>query len=197
MKIIAVSGGSGSGKTLFAKLLVERLPKSVVLPLDQYYHEKPEDIPLEQCDFDVPKAFDFRLYRKALDDLAAGTPVRMPQFDYATAKRKREHAKLVPGDYLILEGLYVLMHASIRSMLSYSFFLDSPLDVAVSRRCLRDMKEYGVSAQYSLNQYLKFVRPAYVTHVVQTKQFANMVVRNDYLSRLDLFLDDFLRKYPL
>jgi len=37
MKILAVSGGSGCGKTLFTKLLVKRLPKSAVLPLDSYY----------------------------------------------------------------------------------------------------------------------------------------------------------------
>ena len=36
MKILAVSGGSGCGKTLFTKLLVKRLPKSAVLPLDSY-----------------------------------------------------------------------------------------------------------------------------------------------------------------
>ena len=39
MKIIAVAGGSGMGKTLFTKMLDERLPKSVVLPMDQYYFD--------------------------------------------------------------------------------------------------------------------------------------------------------------
>lgn len=197
MKIVGVAGGSGSGKTLFTKFLTERLPKSVVLPLDQYYFDKPDDIPLEDYNFDVPEALDFRLYRKALNELDAGNPIRIPKFDYVKAKRKRDYVKIVPGDYLILEGLYVLMHASIRSMLCYSFFLESPLDVALSRRCLRDMNEYGISAQYSLHQYLKFVRLAYQTNVLPTKQFAKIVVTNDYNSRLDLFLDDFLRRFPL
>ena len=126
VKIIAVAGGSGSGKTLFTRFLTEKLPKSVVLPLDQYYLDKPDEIPVEQYDFDVPQALDFKLYRKDLDELIAGNPIRMPQFEYVVAKRRREFIKVLPGDYLILEGLYVLMHASIRSMLSYSFFLESP-----------------------------------------------------------------------
>ena len=196
MKIIAVAGGSGSGKTLFTRFLTERLPKSVVLPLDQYYLDKPDEIPVEQYDFDVPQALDFRLYRKDLDELIAGNPIRMPQFEYVVAKRRREFIKVLPGDYLILEGLYVLMHASIRSMLSYSFFLESPPDVGVSRRCLRDINEHGLSAEYSLHQYLTFARPAYKTHILPTKQFAKMVVTNDHNSRLDLFLDDFLAKFP-
>ena len=45
MKIIAVTGGSGCGKTLFANLLVERLQrKTVDLPLDCYYKDRPEHI---------------------------------------------------------------------------------------------------------------------------------------------------------
>ncbi|MEC8477633.1 MAG: uridine kinase, partial [SAR324 cluster bacterium] len=87
MKIIAVAGGSGMGKTLFTKMLGERLPKSVVLPMDQYYFDKPDDIPAEKYDFDSPQALDFRLFHKALNELAAGNPVRMPQFDYVPAKR--------------------------------------------------------------------------------------------------------------
>ena len=178
-------------------MLWERLPKSVVLPMDQYYFDKPDDIPAEKYDFDSPQALDFRLFHKALNELAAGNPVRMPQFDYVPAKRTKEYLKIVPGDYLIIEGLYVLMHASIRSMLSYSFFLESPPDVTVCRRCLRDMSEHGLSAQYSIQQYLTFVRPAYLTHVLPTKQFANLLVSNGVNSRLDLFLDDFLKKFPL
>ena len=48
MKIIAVAGGSGCGKTLFTALMVERLPKTVVLPLDSYYYDRPDHIPSDQ-----------------------------------------------------------------------------------------------------------------------------------------------------
>ena len=51
MKILAVSGGSGCGKTLFTKLLVKRLPKSAVLPLDSYYKDRPINIPPEEHDY--------------------------------------------------------------------------------------------------------------------------------------------------
>ena len=98
MKIFAVAGGSGMGKTLFTKMLGERLPKSVVLPMDQYYFDKPDDIPAEKYDFDSPQALDFRLFHKALNELDAGNPVRMPQFDYVHAKRTKEYVKIVPGD---------------------------------------------------------------------------------------------------
>ena len=88
MKILAVSGGSGCGKTLFTKLLVESLSKSAVLPLDSYYKDRPENIPSEKYDFDIPEAFDFDLYFEHLDSLISGESVNMPHFGYKTGKRK-------------------------------------------------------------------------------------------------------------
>ena len=68
LKLIGVAGGSGSGKTLFSNLLMQRLPKATLLPLDQYYLDKPDGVTSDKHDYDVPTAFDFRLYRQHLDD---------------------------------------------------------------------------------------------------------------------------------
>ena len=112
LKLIGVAGGSGSGKTLFSNLLARRLPKATILSLDQYYLNRPDGVPNEKHDYDIPPAFDFRLYRQHFDDLRQGKPIRMPQFDWESGKRKRETVRIAPGNYLILEGLYILMHAS-------------------------------------------------------------------------------------
>ena len=62
MKIIAVAGGSGCGKTFFTALMVERLQNAVVLPLDNYYYDRPDSIPSDLYNFDRSQAFDFELY---------------------------------------------------------------------------------------------------------------------------------------
>jgi uridine kinase len=192
MKIIAVAGGSGCGKTLFTALMVERLPKTVVLPLDSYYYDRPDHIPSDQYDYDSSQAFDFELYQQHLAQLSSGESVQKPSFVYETGKRATEFTEIVPDKYLIIEGLHVLLHQNIRQLLSFSFYLESPLDVAVSRRCLRDVKDYEVSAEYSLNQYLKFVRPVFFEQIQPTKQYADLVVENSYETRLDLFIDNYL-----
>ena len=193
MKIIAVAGGSGCGKTLFTALMVERLPNTVVLPLDSYYFDRPDHIPSDKYDYDGPLAFDFELYQQHVALLSSGKSVKRPHFGYDSGKREIEFTKIVPEKYLIIEGLHVLLHPNIRKMLSFSFYLESPLDIAVSRRCLRDIKDYEVSAEYSLNQYLKFVRPVFFETIRPTKQYANLVVENSYETRLDLFIDNFLQ----
>ena len=192
MKIIAVAGGSGCGKTLFTASMVERLPKTVVLPLDSYYYDRPDHIPSDQYDYDSSQSFDFELYQQHLAQLSSGESVQKPSFVYETGKRATEFTEIVPDKYLIIEGLHVLLHQNIRQLLSFAFYLESPLDVAVCRRCLRDVKDYEVRAEYSLNQYLKFVRPVFFEQIQPTKQYADLVVENSYETRLDLFIDNYL-----
>ncbi|MGK5091324.1 uridine kinase [Deltaproteobacteria bacterium TL4] len=197
MKIIAISGSSASGKSLFASYLAQRLPNSTVLPLDHFYLNRPDPVSMEQYNFDVPTAFDFKLFHHVFEELLSLKPVLIPTYDYRIGKRQKNTLKLVPGAYLILDGLYTLMHASIRSSLHYSFFLESPPDVTLGRRVLRDIQERQTTAEFSIHQYFTFVRPAYYSFVLPTKQYAHLVVENDYQSRLDLFLDDFLQRYQL
>ena len=75
MKIIAVAGGSGCGKTLFTSLLVERLSKTAVLPLDSYYYDRPDHVSSENYDYDGSQAFDFELYQQHLAKLTVGGSV--------------------------------------------------------------------------------------------------------------------------
>ncbi len=197
MKIIAVAGGSGCGKTLFTSLLVERLSKTAVLPLDSYYYDRPDHISSENYDYDGSQAFDFELYQQHLAKLTVGESVLKPNFVYETGKRSTKFAEIVPDEYLIIEGLHVLLHTKIRNFLSFSFYLESPLDVAVSRRCLRDINDYELSAEYSLNQYLKFVRPVFFDQIQPTKKFADLIVENRYETRLDCFIDNYLEDNEL
>ena len=127
-----------------------------------------------------------------LNSLNSGESVNMPHFGYETGKRESGFTEIIPEEYLIIEGLHVLLYPKIRGMLSFSFFMDSPLEVAVCRRCIRDIQEYDLTAEYSLIQFLKFVRPAYIEYILPAKKHSDLVVENNFHTRLDLFIDDFL-----
>ena len=118
-------------------------------------------------------------------------------FGYETGKREAGFSEIFPKEYLIIEGLHVLLHSKIREIISFSFFMNSPLDVAVCRRCIRDIQEFDVTAEYSLNQFLNFVRPAYFEYILPAKKHSDIVVENIFQTRLDLFIDDFLQKNQL
>lgn len=196
MKVIAVAGGSGSGKSLFASYLSQKLGKAVILSLDDFYLDKPKDISPDLYNFDEPAAFDFKFFHKVIEDLLSGLPIQMPLYDYSSCRRIK-NIKVFPEEYLIIEGLYVLMHSSIRSLLTYSFFLESPPDVLLSRRIIRDSVERNLEVRSIIQRYFKFVRPYYYSHVIITKKHAHMIVENDHNSMLDLFIEEFFKKYRL
>ena len=62
---------------------------------------------------------------------------------------------------------------------------------------MRDIKNFEVTAEYRLNQYLKFVRPAYFQYIMPTKQYADIVIKNNYDSHLDEFVRVFLLNMKL
>ncbi|MBF0287502.1 MAG: uridine kinase [SAR324 cluster bacterium] len=196
MKIIGIAGGTKTGKSLFANHLAQFLPSASILSLDNYFLDKPARIPIEQHNFYIPTAFDFKSFHIALEDLRKELPVQMPNYDQTKGKRLST-VKVVPKKYLIIEGLYSLMHASIRSLMSYSFYLESPPDVVLSRFIRGNLQKWNYPLEYSIQQYFTFVRPAFYNYVVPTRQHAHLVVTNDYNSGLDLFLQDFLNKYQL
>ncbi len=196
MKIIGIAGGTKTGKSLFAHHLAKLLASASILSLDNYFLDKPAHVPIEQHNFYIPTAFDFKSFHMALEDLRNELPIQMPNYNHKTGKRIST-VKLTPKNYLIIDGLYSLMHASIRSLLAYSFYLESPPDVVLSRFIMGNLQEHNYAPEYSVQQYFTFVRPAFYNYVVPTRQYAHMVVTNDYNSGLDLFLKDFLSKYQL
>lgn len=197
MKIIAVAGGPATGKTYFAKYLQDRLNGACVLSLDQFYLDKPEKLSLSQFNRFVPTAFDFRHFHQALEDLKEGLPVHEPIYDSLIGKRKQSSHKIQAQEFVIIEGLYVLMHASLRSLLNYSFFLDTPPDAMLASFLKKEETRPNPTLENGLHQYFAYARPAYYTHIQPTRQFASMIVNTDFNGRLDLFIDDFLRKYTL
>lgn len=95
--IIAVAGGSCSGKTSFAKSLSERYG-TAILSMDDYYrgisHGK---------NFDVPSAIDLLLLRKHLRQLSSGRKIMKPVYDFSKHTRKG-YETFGPARIVVLEG---------------------------------------------------------------------------------------------
>ena len=197
MKVIAVAGGSTSGKSLFAEYLAEKLQDSVIVPLDQFYLDKPSDIPFDNFDFDNPDVFDFDQLRLCLTDLASKKSTQIPQFDFITNTRKPSKSKVDLKNYVIVEGLYVLYKPEIRSLLDHAFFLESPSDVILSRRILRDFNEKNRSIDSCIDRYFRFIRPAYHRYIEPTKKYADSIVHNDFDTDLKSFIKNYLTINPL
>ncbi len=178
-RIIGVAGGSGSGKSLFASALAERLaPRSVVLiSEDDYYrHFEGPDFDPRVFDFDVPSARDHGLLSEHLGRLRQGLAIRRPVYSFRIHAPLKRRVRVEPAEVVIVEGLHVLHDKAVRARLDFSIFLEVDDDLRFIRRLLRDTRQRGRSVKSVTDQYLGTVKPAHDAHVAPAKVRADLVL---------------------
>src|ERR1035438_4816500 len=107
--IIGIAGPSSSGKSELARHLVQQLPGTAIVSLDSYYRGM-EEIPLparKKGNFDHPDALDWTLLHQHLQALGPGDAVGEPVYSFADYARTSRSRRIQPGQFTIVEGLFV------------------------------------------------------------------------------------------
>lgn len=178
--IIGIAGGSSSGKTSVAKIIYDHFNNDASVTIireDDYY--KFQTIPFEErkkTNYDHPFAFDFDLMYKHIDDLVAGKPIEKPIYDYTIHNRSDKTETVHPADVIIIEGLFVLEEKATRDRLDIKVFVDTPSDVRLTRRLVRDIKERGRDLDNIIDQYLTTVRVMHEEFIEPSKKYANVII---------------------
>ena len=179
--LLGIAGGSGSGKTLVARTLVERLGSDhvVVVEQDSYYNANWE-LSMEErkrVNYDHPDAFDHELLLDHMACLLRGESIEMPVYDYVEHARSKERGVLLENHLVvILEGILVLHSPELREMMDIMVFVDTDSDVRFIRRLRRDVKERGRSLDSVIAQYEQVVRPMHMQFIEPTKRFADIII---------------------
>jgi uridine kinase len=179
--IIGIAGGSGSGKTTFAKKVQDQLGEggSIMLSMDSYYLNKlPDELKTQsgKPNFDHPHAFDWELLNEHVSDLKAGKSINCPVYDFKTSTRSDETYLVTPTKVVLFEGIFTLFDKNIRKMLDIKSFLQVDSDIRFTRRLHRDVQERGRSLDSVIEQYYDTVRPMYQKYLDPQKQFADFTV---------------------
>jgi uridine kinase len=180
MFLVGIAGGSGSGKTTFARKVLDRVgdPNVALLHQDSYYLPSPPPhlFVHGKGNFDHPDAFDWPLLRDHLRRLKAGEQVAVPIYDYTISRRTDQTELVGPCKTLIIEGIYTLWDEEIRNLFDVKVFLNVESDIRFIRRLHRDVRERGRTLDSIITQYYDTVRPMYSTHLDPTKQYADLIV---------------------
>jgi len=178
VRIIGITGGSGSGKSTIVRKISEVISDFVFIPQDNYYHsaEYISNENITAYNFDHPDAFDTELLHRHLTDLKAGKVIDMPQYDFVHHHRKEECVRVEPRPLVIIEGLMVLYDRQIRDLLDLKLFVDTPDDIRFIRRLTRDMSERGRTVESVVKQYLEVVRPGHFSFIEPTKEYADIII---------------------
>ena len=178
--VIGVAGGSGSGKTTVAERLADLIhePSLALLRLDAYYCDSGH-LPLEEraaINYDHPDAFDWKLLLEHVDALAAGEPVDVPVYDFATYERLPDRLRVAPARVVVVEGILVLYDADLRERFDLRVFVDTDADVRFIRRLERDVAERERSLASVIEQYLSTVRPSHEQFIEPSKRHADVII---------------------
>ena len=188
-KLIAIVGGSASGKTTLAKDLVSVAAGDVgMIPLDAYYRCNGH-LPMElraRVNYDHPDAFEASLLVDHLARLRLGGGVEIPQYDFATHSRSQVTERSVARKVFVVEGFLALHFEELREMFSYSIFVDTPDDLRFSRRLARDVRERGRTEESVRLQWHETVQPMFCDYCAPTKQYASEVISGVSWGRTDV-----------
>ncbi len=177
--LIAIAGGTGSGKTTLTKKLYERFPDDItVVYHDNYYKSHPNTTYEERAkqNYDHPDAFDNELFLDHIKKLIAGEAVECPVYDYTVHDRSDQTITITPTPIIVVEGILILANEEIRRLADIKIFVDTDADERILRRMKRDVEKRGRSMTSVMEQYLSTVKPMHELYVEPSKKFADIVV---------------------
>ena len=175
--LVAIVGGSGSGKSWLADRLQTRLGKTAArLSLDDFYHDR-SHLPAKRrarINFDHPRAIDWDRLERVLRDCAAWRTTRVPQYDFKTHSRRADGKVLHPKPLIIMDGLWLLRRPRIRRLFELRIFIDCSTKLRLNRRLERDLLLRGRSQASVKRQFRETVEPMHILYVVPQARWAHI-----------------------
>ena len=177
---IGVAGGSGSGKTTVARVLLDRIGADNIayVPHDSYYRDL-SDLPGDQraaINFDHPDSLDTDLFIKHVRILQSHQSIPMPVYDFETDRRLEEVQTVEPRRVILVEGILIFVEARLRELFDVRIFVDTDDDVRFIRRLQRDILERGRTVESVIQQWMQTVRPMHLEFVEPSKRYAHLII---------------------
>ncbi|MFD3450209.1 hypothetical protein ACFDTO_37150 [Microbacteriaceae bacterium 4G12] len=156
--VIAISGVSGGGKTTITKELGRHLDSAQVLSFDDYdFDNSPDDI----CEWVESGAnYDEWNLSKLVYDI-----------EYLLSDKKQRL------NYILLDYPFAYKNEEVAQFIDYAIFIDTPLDIAMGRRLLRDFtNELKENLFVDIENYISFGRAAYLEMLNTIKPNSDFII---------------------
>lgn len=180
IKIIGIAGGSGSGKTTFARTLLDILGTNdaYLLAQDHYYFDQSHRFDKDggAVNFDHPSSIDFKLLLQHLNQLKSFLPIDVPQYDFKTHKRRSEVEHVQPKKIILVDGTLIASQRLFDGIWWKLYYISCPEEIRFARRLERDVKERGRSPEGVKSQFQSQVKPMHDEFVEPSQFDADVVV---------------------
>ena len=166
--VVGISGPSGAGKTAVVLRLKDLIPDSVAIFFDEYdedtvHPESFRDWLVQGADYNAWKT------PRLAADLGALK-------EWKDIQHPLDGRPIPPRKMVIFDAPLGYAHEETGSLIDYMVYVDTPLDVAMARRLLRDGASSGFSVQDEMEAYLDYGKQAYLEMDKQVKPNCDLIV---------------------
>lgn len=178
--VIAIAGGSGSGKTTVAQAILDRVghDRIAYLPHDAYYKDL-SNLPHNQrqeINFDHPDSLESKLLVQHIKQLKQWQAIELPIYDFKNHTRTDKFKRVEPQNVVLVEGILIYVEKELRQLFDIKIFVDTDPDIRFIRRLQRDISERGRTTENVINQYMRTVRPMHLDFVEPSKRYADVII---------------------
>jgi uridine kinase len=178
--VIGIAGGTGSGKTTVAQVILDRVGTHHIsmIPHDAYYKDLTglSQAQRAQINFDHPDSLDTDLLIEHVKLLKSGQQVHLPVYDFKTHARTPHTILIEPQRVILVEGILIFVEPRLRELFDVKIFVDTDADIRFIRRLERDITERGRTSISVIQQYLTTVRPMHLEFVEPSKRYADVII---------------------
>lgn len=152
--VIAVAAVSGGGKTTITTLLNETLQNSKSLFFDDYDFDGPADI---------------------INWIDNGA--NYDEWNLAPFISDLKSLLTEPLDYIVIDFPFAYKHSDSKHFIDIAVFIDTPLDVAMARRIIRDYKDNSVeNIMLEMKNYIFHGKRGYLEMIKTIKPDSDIIV---------------------
>jgi uridine kinase len=181
--LIGITGGSGSGKTLFLHRLIAQFNPGDVCHVsqDNYYksieHQEKDFKGIEN--FDRPESIDRDKFYQDLVKLRAGQEVHLKEYTFNKDKTAAKDIVLKPAPIIIVEGIFTMYYEEVKKLLDLKLYVESPDYLMMKRRILRDSDERGYDLHDVMHRYEHHVMPAFRKYILPARYESDFIIPNE------------------
>ncbi len=181
--IVGITGGSGSGKSTFTRLLSEKFGQNAaVLTLDNYYYpiqQQPRDLQ-GRPNFDLPQSLDLAHFHEDLTTLSQGGTIFQQEYTFNTPSLVPKELSIASAPILLVEGLFLFYQPKTAQLFHLKLFLDTPEEIKLQRRLIRDVQERGYQEEDVYYTHTHHVSPSFEQYIRHYMHLSDVIIPNHH-----------------
>jgi len=175
--LVGIAGDSASGKSTFAKGIVQLFGEENVLSitLDNYHkfdRKERKDLGITPLN---PLANDFDLIYEHLKSLKSDKSIMMPVYDHSNGTFDSP-VKVEPKEIVVVEGLHPFYQKRIHQLFNITIFIDPAFEIRKEWKIKRDVEQRGYRYEDVIRE-IDLRLPDYRKYVEPQKRKAEIIIQ--------------------